>query len=198
MAHDNAGSIVQDWTSVNDTVIVHSTEIDTSGDYETDLQIQAGLGSLSDPHTGTRFIVQISSLASGDEDWAEHSSFVDLIGTSADITLTTAALAAATNIIDTDNNVPSTGSWMLILDGDTNDDNEMVFVTKINVGSFDILDGLTNGHEIDDEVSSIAFSRNIKIRGTNILRARLVVDNNYDTGGAQIQFKLAKTITTSL
>ena len=198
MAKANAGSIVQDWTAVASLAIVHSTEIDTSLNYETDLQLQASVTSVT-AHDGTRFIVQISSLASGDEDWVDYlPGFIDLVGTGTSAFLTTAAIAGQTNLIDTKDNISPTGIYMFVEDT-TIANSEMVLVTNLNVGSVDILDGLTNNHDVTTtEMWIVATSRNIKIQGTNILRARIVVDNNFDVTGSAIAFKLAKTISTSL
>lgn len=195
MALTNSGAIVDDWTDVTAGVIVHSTVIDISSDYEASLYLQAGMAEASTTHDGTRFIIQTSALSSGDEDWADYTSFVKLAGTSTTASLTTGASANDTNLIDTKDTIAPTGIWCLLENGLGS---ELVFITVLNAGSVDILDGLTNGHSPGTLIVTVAFSEEIKIIGTEHLRARIIIDNNHDTGGSDIAYKLAKAETTTV
>ena len=204
MSFVNSGEVVNDWSAIAEREIKASADIDVSANYETTLHLQAGLTSVS-ANDGTRFIVQVSWNTSGDEDWQEYISFVRLKGTAQILVLDGDEAAGQTTIADAADNIPGTGVWCLFKD-DTTINSELVFVSYVDTGYFIVLDATTNAHAVassdfyagaslDDEV---AFSQTIKIQGTNIKRARLVIDNNYDTTSPSLQYKLSKAVTTSL
>lgn len=201
MALTKSGALVQDWTEIASLVVETSPSIDVSAAYEIDLQLQAAVNDATlATHDGTKFIIQVSSSASGDEDWVSVTSFIDLIGTTEDGSLTTASVPTDTSLIDTKDNISTDGGYILVKDPAIAN-SEIAYVTSLATGVINILDGLTNAHTGDTtltKIRNIATSRNIKIQGSNVLRARVFVDNHYDASALPIIYKLSKTITTAL
>ena len=74
---------ITDWTAVPQNTIVASAAHDLSDKHAAYLSIQAALDT-TDAHTGTKFLTQISFLASGNEDWQDYNEFVALIGTASE------------------------------------------------------------------------------------------------------------------
>ena len=204
MALVNSGTIVQDWKEVVAGEIQASPDINVSENYETTLHLQAGLTSIT-ANNGTKFIVQTSWNTSGDEDWQEYISFTRLAGTAQILILDGDEAAGQTTIADAADSIPGTGVWCLFKD-DVPFDSELVFVEFVDTGFFNVLDPTTNAHATASSdffagallTDEVAFSRSIIIQGTNIKRARIIIDNNQDTSGPSLLYKLAKAETTSL
>jgi len=204
MALTNSGVVVDDWTAVAAREIVGSTEIDCSANYETTLHLQAALTSTT-ANDGTKFIVQTSWNTTGDEDWSDYSTFTRLAGTVEVLTLDGDEAAGQTTIADAADAIAGTGIWCMFKD-DTIADSELVYISYVDTGYFIVLDGTTNAHATASSdfyaptalTDEIAFSMPIKIQGTNIKRARVVIDNNDDTTAASLMYKLSKAITTAL
>ena len=108
----------QDWTAVAQNTIVASAAYDLSEVYKAILHIQAALDTTT-AHTGTRFLVQISSSGSGDEDWQDYTDFVALIGTAARDAIENDPLAAgSTALALTGHSLTELGIWLFIEDDD--------------------------------------------------------------------------------
>lgn len=205
MALTNSGALVEGWEEVASNTMVQTVAVDTSANYETTLYLQAANSAIT-PNDGTRFIIQTSWNTTGNEDWADYLSFTRLVGTAIELILDGDEAAGQTTLEDAADDIPGVGFWCLFEDTLDPDDTELVFASAVVVGSFDIIDGLANAHATATSnffcpastTDEIAFSIPIKIEGTNIKRARLIIDNTRDSGGPSVQYKLSKAITTGL
>lgn len=196
MAITKTVGLVEDWNAVAQNTIEHSGELDTSGHYQTELHIQAALDTTT-AHTGTKFIVQVSSAASGDEDWQDLTSFVGLIGTAATDLIEDNPLAAtSTAIALTGHALTVLGKWLFIEDG-TLVNSELVFEASQTANEVVILDGTTNAHAQNTAIFNVALVRVITLPpATN--RARVVVDNSYDADGSTLNYRVRSTQVTAI
>lgn len=187
---------VTDWTAVAQNTIGESAALDTSGDAATLLCIQAALDTVT-AHTGTRFIVQVSSAASGDEDWQDYTEFVGLIGTAkTDLIENDPLAAASTSITLTAHLLTALGKWLLIEDG-TLVNSELIFEVAQSANAITILDGTTNAHAVNTAIFDIALSQVILL-DPSVQRVRVLCDNTYDSDGSSVNFKLRVSKATSL
>ena len=110
-----APASIQDWTAVAQNAIVSSAEYDLSGIYAAILHIQAALDTTT-PHTGTRFLVQMSG---GDGDWQDYTDFVALIGTAARDAIEDDPIAVGSTALTlTGHSLTELGIWLFIEDDD--------------------------------------------------------------------------------
>jgi hypothetical protein len=207
MALTKTRGVTTNWTAVALNAVGESGEIDCSTHYKTKLHIQGFLDTgAATAHTGTEFIVQTSSLATTDEDWGDYTRFVELVGTCnpepqtvtedpAPVGTTTFTVASTTDYVVAD--VPL--RWIAI-DDPTLTNSELAQLVAISANaSITILDGTTHTHAHDTTIlGNIAFSRFIEIESLDLSRIRLLVNNNYDSNGAIINYKLSYTATTAL
>lgn len=197
MALTKAAEAITDWTAVIQNGIVESGILDISGHYGTVLHLQAALDTTT-AHTGTKFKVQVSSNASGDEDWEDLTEFIALIGTAAtDLIENDPLNAAETSLTLTAHALTVEGIWILIEDG-TLANSELIFVASQTANAVVALDGVTNAHALNTAVFDIAISRAIEIPWGSGLRARLIVDNSYDDNGSSLNYKLRATKVTGI
>lgn len=179
---------IQDWTAVAQNTIGESATYDFSNVRSAILNIQAGLDTTT-AHTGTKFIVQISSATSGDEDWQDYTSFVALIGTAATDLIENNPLAAgSTSITLTAHALTVLGKWLLIEDG-TLADSELVFESASAANAITILDGTTNAHALNTAIFNVAMNQIISIT-PEVYRLRVLVDNTYDADGSTLNYKV--------
>ncbi len=180
---------INDWTAVAQNVIGESNEHDISSSLEATLVIQAALDTTT-AHTGTKFIVQVSAAASGNEDWNDYvPGFVRLIGTAATDLIEDNPLAAgSTSLTLTGHALTVEGIWILIEDG-TLADSELIFVASQGANAVVALDGTTNEHAQNTAVFNAAFTKTISLPAS-IGRIRLLVDNTYDDNGSSLNYKL--------
>jgi len=187
---------VTDWTAVAQNGMGESAAIDLSDVYEALLHIQAALDNTT-AHTGTRFIVQISGAASGDEDWEDFAEFVELNGTAATDAIEDNPLAAgSTAIALTGHALTVEGKWLFIEDG-TLANSELVFEKSQTANEVVVLDGTTNEHVQTTAIFNVAFTKNI-ILPPSAYRARVIVDNTYDNDGATLDYKVRLTKVTAV
>ena len=188
---------VTDWTAIAQNAIGKSAEIDLSDVYEATLHIQAFLDTAT-AHTGTRFLLQISGAATGNEDWQDRTQFVELIGTANPEPITNNPLAALATTITCVSTTGYTveGEWRAIKDG-TLVNSELIFQTAYSATpDITILDGTTNSHVQTTPMYNIAFTKDILIP-PSAYRARLVVDNTYSgAGGSTLNYKVRLTKVT--
>lgn len=197
-------SIITDWTAVAEGATGESAAIDLSPNYATAAHIQ-GFTDMNDAHEGTRFIVQLSGMSTGDEDWSDLLEFVALVGDGDSEPIDDDPLSASSTTItisDTGGNFEneSSGLWIAIEDG-TLVNSELCWLTShTDDTSFTILDGTTNAHAVDTLVWDTAFSKTINIPFGVGYRARVVVDNSYDADGtaSSLNYKVGKTVTTDM
>jgi len=191
----NSCEAITDWTAVAQNTIVESGTLDCSDHVKTLLHIQAFLDTTT-AHTGTRFIVQVSSNTSGDEDWQDYTEFVGLIGTAATDLIEDNPLAAgSTSIALTGHALTVRAKWLGIEDG-TLVNSELIFEVSSSANAVVILDGTTNSHVQNTAIFNVALSQVILLDGT-VNRCRVLVDNSYDADGSTLNFKLRATKVTS-
>lgn len=197
MALTKAAEAVTDWTAVAQNTVVESGTIDISGHYATALHIQAGLDTTT-AHTGTKFIIQVSNNASGDEDWQDLVEFVALVGTAAtDLIEDNPLAAASTAIALTGHALTVLGKWLLIEDG-TLANSELIFQIAQTTNEINALDGTTNAHALNTAIFNVAMVKVITIAMEAGLRARLLVDNTYDADGSTLNYKVRATKVTAV
>lgn len=197
MALTKAAEAITDWTAVAQNTIGESGTLDISGHYATSLHIQAALDTTT-IHTGTRFIVQVSNNAAGDEDWQNYTEFVALIGTAATDLIEDNPLNAASTVIAlTGHALTVLGKWLFIEDG-TLANSELIFESAQGVNSITCIDGTTNQHAQTTAIFNIAISKIVSVSIEGGLRARVLVDNTYDADGSTLNYKLRAVKITAL
>lgn len=186
----------QDWTAVAQNELVKSAEIDISGASKASLHIQAALDTTT-AHTGTRFLVQTSDQAAGDEDWQPHVDFVALIGTAATDLIEDDPLAAgSTDIALTGHALTVEGKLLFIEDG-TLANSEIVMEASQTANEVVTIDGTTNAHALNTAIFNIAAIQNVALPST-AMRARLIIDNTYDADGSTLNYKMSVTKSTGV
>ena len=183
-----------DWTSVPQNSIVHSSEYSLMDARIAAMHIQAALDTTT-AHTGTRFVVQTSASESGDEDWQDLVEFVALIGTAATDAIEDDPLAAGSTDIALTGHAAFNvlGRWRYIKDA-TLANSELVRQSATDTDEISILDGTTNAHVVTTPMWNIAMVQNISLP-SSALRARLVLDNTVDDNGSTIVYKMRITKT---
>jgi len=199
MALTKAGAEVQNFTAVASLAVDSSTVVDCADNYETSLHIQAAVdASGTATHDGTKFIVQVSASTTGDEDWANYAEFTALEGTLIDEALTAEATAPTKTLPSTAHDLLVEGVWNLLRDA-TLANSEMIFIQELDTDDVNIVDNIARTHAATTtDIRNIAMVRHVTIQGTNILRARLLVDNRLDPNAINVVFRLSKTVTTLL
>lgn len=201
MAITKAVESINDWTAVAQNTVGESATLDCSGHYATNLCIQAFLDTAT-AHTGTEFIVQVSSNTTGDEDWHDYNKIVALVGTANTEPITNDPLAPGSTTItmaDTGGLYETypMGRWLAIED-DTLTYSELVLNTGFTTNtSITILDGTANNHIQNTAMFDIAISYVIILDST-VNRARLVVNNTYDVDGSTLNYKVRATEVTAI
>jgi len=190
VAKTTTTTLLQEWTQVAAQAIVHSGEAAIDAAYDNWLHLQVGLDSAT-PHAGTKFVVQVSSAAEGDEDWHELFPLPILcVGTAAAEALAATEPQGETVIAVADTTGFTTYGIFLFLKDNVIADSEIV-EQKSHVAntSITLLDGLTNEHTAADALWNIADSRAWLIGGGCGKRVRVVVDNNYDSGASTFCYR---------
>jgi hypothetical protein len=198
-------SIVTDWTAVGEAGIGESGTIDISGSYAVAIHIQAFLDMDATAHEGTEFVIQVSGLGSGDEDWSDYMKFKELIGTANFELIDDNPLAATSTTItvsDTGGGYETEpmGKWIAIEDG-TLINSELVFLVAFTTDTdLTIQDGTTNQHANTVNLMDIALSRTIVMPIGAGSRARVIINNGIDIDGtaSSLNYKIGKTITTGI
>lgn len=188
-------NVIQDWTAVAQKAVGESAVIDITGGAS--IKIQAFLDSTT-AHVGTEFKVQISGNSSGDEDWQDYGgagSFIALSGTANSENITNNPLAAASTTITV---ASTTGyvtddvvlPWRAIEDA-TLAHSELILQTGYTTDtSITIQDGTTNAHVQNTPMYNIAISKPIYIPPEQGRRARVIVNNNYDSNGSSLNYRV--------
>jgi len=199
-------SIITDWTAVGEGATGESAVIDISGNYMTAVHIQA-FTDMNDAHEGTEFVVQVSGMSSGDEDWSDWSRFKALDGDGDSEPIDDDPLSATSTTItvsDTGGGYETEpmGKWIAIEDG-TLVNSELVWITGYTTDTnFTIQDGTTNEHAKAETtlVWDIAISRTIIIPCGVGYRARVICNNGCDIDGtaSSLNWKVGKTVTTDM
>jgi len=191
-----------DWTAVAEGAVGESANLDISLSYSTTYQIQAFLNG-TDAHEGTEFLIQTSFNTSGDEDWSDYCRFIELVGTAnseqidddpLDATDTTILCADTTGYT-----VDATSMRWVGIEDATLANSELVLQTGLTTNTnITIKDGVTNAHVLHTLMWNIAFSKSITIPMGVGIRARVVVNNNYDADGtaSALNYRVRKVLTS--
>lgn len=187
---------IQDWSAVAQNTISKSEEYDLIDNINGILNLQAALDTTT-AHTGTKFIVQISSSKSGNEDWQDFVEFVGLIGTAAtDLIEDDPLVAGSTDITLTTHALTVLGKWLFIEDS-TLINSELVMESEQTENAIVVLDETTNAHAVGTSIFNVAMVQNIAIPfATN--RVRLIIDNTYDLNGSTLNYKLRLSTVRSV
>lgn len=184
--------VITDWTAVAQKAVGESGVIDIIDGRV--IAIQAFLDTQT-AHTGTEFIIQISKKSSGDEDWEDYQSFIALVGTANSENITNNPLAAGSTTITC---ASTTGyvtddvllPWRAIEDA-TLANSELIKQTGYTTNtSITILDGTTNAHVQNTTMYNMAISELIDIAPGTGRRARIIVNNNYDSNGSTLNYRI--------
>lgn len=181
---------LDEWAKVAQNAVREGAEIDLSGVYAAALHIDIALSNAT-AHTGSLIIIQISSNATGDEDWTTFLVFVGPTGT-ANLELLSGAEAIGQTVLEV---ASTTGYeadgvlWVFLEDVGIVADSEMLLMVShaANV-SITVQDGLTVAKDASDQLSNIAKNYVIELPMT-AQRARVIYDNTYDSDGATIHTK---------
>ena len=197
MALTKAVEAITDWTAVAQNAVGESGILNCAGHYATELHIQAFLDTTT-AHTGTRFKIQVSSNTAGDGDWQDLTEFVALIGTAAtDLIEDNPLDAASVAIALTAHVLTALAKWLAIEDG-TLVNSELIFEVAQDANSITILDGTTNAHAVSTAIFNLAMSHAPIVLPFGTNRARVVVDNTYDTDGSTLNYKVRATKVTAV
>lgn len=187
---------ITDWTAVAQNTVVQSAVLDCALHAATLLHIQAALDTTT-AHTGTKFIIQVSSNDTGNEDWQDYTEFVGLIGAAAtDLIENNPLNALDTSITLTGHALTVLGKWLLIEDG-TLVNSELVFEKSQSANAVVVLDGVTNAHAQNVAIFNVALSQ-VVLLDPSVRRVRVIVDNSYDVDGSTLNYKLRCSKATSL
>jgi hypothetical protein len=186
---NKASEQITDWTAVAQNVAAISSVLSCSAHESSMLHIQSFLDSTT-AHTGTRFVIQTSSNTSGDEDWADYTEFVGLIGTADSEAITNNPLnAASTTITCASTTGYTAGAWRAIEDA-TLVNSELIWQKGLTANTnITILDGTTNSHVQNTVMYNIALSQVVML-ARPVQRVRLVVDNTYTAAGSSVNYKI--------
>ncbi len=177
-----------DWTAVLQNTIGESATYDFSTKNGGIIHIQAALNTTT-AHTGTRFIVQISSSSAGDENWQDLTEFIGLIGTAATDLIENNPLAAgSTSITLTAHTLTVLAKWLFIEDS-TLINSELIFEKAQSVNAITIFDETTNAHAVNTAIFNVVLTQNISIPN-GVYRLRVIVDNTYDSDGSSLNYKV--------
>jgi len=199
-------SVIDDWAAVAEDATDESTVIDISANYMTAVHIQA-FTDMNDAHEGTEFIIQVSGMSSGDEDWSDFTKFIALVGDGDSEPIDDDPLGTATNTITVSDTgglyeTEPMGKWIAIEDN-TIANCELVWLTDFTSDTdLTIQDHTTNEHAkaATTLLWDIAMSRTIIIPFGVGYRARVICNNGYDGDGtaSSLVWKVGKTVTTDM
>jgi hypothetical protein len=181
-------TVLNDWTAIAQNTIVASVVMDMSEKSKYTMNIHAALDA-TDAHTGTRFIVQTSSVKEGNEDWYPHADFVALIGTAATDLIEDNPLAAGSTAIALTGHALTVEGILLFIEDATLVNSEIVLEASQTVNEVVILDGTENAHVLNTAIFNVAMSQKVDLP-SNAMRARLVVDNTYDDNGSTLNCRV--------
>lgn len=185
-----AGAALDACQEIAQNTILEGATVDLSASYEHLLQIWWALCNAT-AHTGSKIIPQVSSIASGDEDWSDLQSPVVGIGTTNLEVITNNPLAAAGTTITMADTTGYTvnGSWRFLEDVSTFANSEWVFQKTVSANTnITIVDGVAREHAVNSIMNSVAGCLTIPLPFGS-LRARVLYDNTYDADGATLAIR---------
>ncbi len=201
MALTKATTSITDWTAVAQAAVGESATYDLSAVYDAVLNIQAFLDTTT-AHTGTEFIIQISANDSGDEDWQDLCRFVGIIATNNTEPVTNNPLAAGSTTITCASttgyavaDVP--GPLIAIKDATLINSEICQLVSIVANTSVTVLDGTTNEHANTAILQNTALSENISLP-MSANRVRVLVNNDYDSNGSTMNYKVRISTVTAI
>lgn len=181
-------TVLNDWTAIAQNTLLASVVMDMSQKSKYTMNIHAALDT-TDAHTGTRFIVQTSSVKEGNEDWYPHADFIALIGTAATDLIENNPLAAGSTDITLTGHALTVEGKLLFIEDATLANSEIVLEASQTANEVVIIDGTKNTHVVTTAVFNIVMSQKVDLP-SNAMRARLVVDNTYSAGGSSLNCRV--------
>ena len=188
---------VDNWTDVKVNTVIEGATANISPNYQTTLQIDAAAGVATATTNGLKIIVQSSSATSGDDKWAELTSFSMLAGVTANLEpISNNPLAAGSTTItcaDTTGYVTEGSLAFASEPVATLTNSELLFITTFvtNV-SITVLDGTTYSHVQNTGMTNQAATIVVNIPDSAV-RIRVIYDNTQDSAGAP--FRVRTTLT---
>ena len=201
---------IQDWEDVAMGQVSESIIYDNSANYDCVLSIQAFLNSTT-AHIGSEFIIQTSAFTSGNTSWEDCARYLNLVSTAPlAITITNSPAAAGTTVF-TSGTVASgwevadlESRWVAIQGADYNlnpslpEDSELMLQTgyKLNT-NITVKDGCKNAHSVRSKIYSVASSKIFSLPRL-ASRIRVIVNNNYDSNGSGVLYKVMASVVSGL
>ncbi len=189
MAKTEAAAALDACQEIAQNTILEGATVSLAGMYGAMLYIDFALSNAT-AHTGTKFLIQISSNTTGDEDWVDYYSFISTTGTTNLEVITNNPLAiGGTSITCAATTGYTAGTWIFLEDVSTFANSEWCFVTLVTTNtSVTVMDGVTRQHAVNSIMNSVANRYAVPLPET-ALRCRIVYDNTYDSDGATVAIR---------
>ena len=214
MALTKVGSVIDAWAEIAAQGIREGGEADVSGSYDAALLITAALSSTT-AHLGTEIIVQVSeeTNAGADEEafFTTIARFIGPVGTAFTRPLL-ADEAADQTVLSTDapvtNNLDHPGKFLFIEDTADVTKSEVLYQIAVSADADDtitIAHGLAYAHVVAtsalwdiDSATAEAVAQWMVQLPASATRARVIYNNNYDSGAATVHTRCRLMNTTGL
>ncbi len=186
--------IVQAWTAVAMNAIDVSASTSIAGSKETTMEIAVGLSSIT-AHTGTQIVPQVSPTATGNT-WYDLQGYISCVGTPVTMNISAPTVSAGMVTIKAVDTTGFTTYLYRLIKAGTLANSELVRA-KVSLSTRIVLETAVDNQHIAGEIMySIADKTIITIPGT-YKRARVVVDNTYDSDGSKLQYmmRISKVLT---
>ncbi len=186
--------IVQAWTAVAMNAIDVSASTSIAGSKETTMEIAVGLSSIT-AHTGTQIVPQVSPTATGNT-WYDLQGYISCVGTAVTMNISAPTVSAGMVTIKAVDTTGFTTYLHRLIKAGTLANSELVRA-KASLSTRIVLETAVDNQHIAGEIMySIADKTIITIPGT-YKRARVVVDNTYDSDGSKLQYmmRISKVLT---
>ncbi|MDD2680386.1 MAG: hypothetical protein PHO03_06280 [Candidatus Omnitrophica bacterium] len=203
MALTKTRGLVQDWTQVLQGG-VNAVNLDVTLHYKTTLNIQGFIDTTdTTAHTGTEFLIRQAGLLSGanpiNEDWHDIMRTIELVGTMnpeaqvvvadpAPVGTTVWLVGSTTGYAVADVPLP----WIALQDPTLVANSEIFALSAISANtSITTLTGSVNTHAKTTSLfGNIAFSSSYPFDTTDQTWLRIVANNNFDSNGAKIYYRV--------
>ena len=182
--------VLDDWALIAQNAVREGATHEISNWQSTTVHISCAIGSLT-PHTGTKIIVQISPVDSGDEAWLNHLEFLGPVGTATTAVMTVVPNTASKTILahyaSTAGLFDDDGVRTIFLLGSPTVANSELCTLVSHVSgaasSVTVIDALANTPGASSTWYDIAETYIIEIPEHNN-RLRIIYDNTYDSNGS--------------
>jgi hypothetical protein len=213
MALTKVASVIKDWTALASGTVALGGTFDVSDAYSALVAIQAFCNTDATANAGTEFLIQGRASASDtNENWYDIARFIGLVGTDQvvgigeDVAVDEERVTVDENptTIFTIGTSDAVLPWGGLEDAGALADSEMVMVTDGDADEIWVLPSnvagteyFENVHDASDTINQIALSQYIPI-GMEHYFIRVIINNNYDTNGPAINYRILGIKVTSL